>query len=58
MGGGRGDRIAGEKGPTNHRGVRRGEKRREREEEGLEAAWDKKKKKVGRGDKNNIQVST
>lgn len=38
-----------------------GEERRgeEREEEGLEAAWDKKKKKkVGRGDKNNIQVST
>lgn len=30
----------------------------EREEEGLEAAWDKKIKKVERGNKNNIQVST
>lgn len=42
MGGGWGDRIAGEKGPTNNRGVRRGQ---EREKEGLEAAWDKKEEK-------------
>lgn len=45
MGGGWGDRIAGEKGPTNNRGVRRGQ---EREKEGLEAAWDKKEEKTNK----------